>query len=135
MSTVQPTLFDRWKSRPLPDPNRPKPVRDAIKNALMELVKQGGGMLLPMLLQLAQKYIGGLAAPADAESSALLADTKAFIDEQAAKHAYSVESFDADDLAWLQTWLLSLFTHFGPDVLGWIVELLSPKSEAPAAAP
>jgi hypothetical protein len=134
MSSVsEPTLFDRWKSRPLPDPNRPKPVRDAIKNALMELVKQGGGMLLPLLLQMAQKFLGGLAAPATAEDYALMADTRAFIDEQAAQHAYQVESFDADDLAWLQTWLLSLFTHFGPDVLSWIVELLSPKSEAPSS--
>ena len=134
MSSVsEPTLFDRWKSRPLPDPNRPRPVRDAIKNMLTQLVKEGGSMLLPLLLQMAQKFLGGLAAPADAESSALLADTKAFIDQLAAQHAYQAESFDAEDLAWLQDWLLSLFQHFGPDVLGWLVELLSPKSETSPA--
>jgi len=135
-ASAKAALFDRWKNRPLPDPNRPRPVLDAIKGALTELVKNGASTMMPMLLQLAQKYLSGLSTPSSAEAS-LHADTLEMLGEEIAKHGSSAASTSAD-WVWLGPWLEAGLKQAGPVVIMDLLMLLNltgaPTTAAEAGA-
>jgi len=110
-------LLDRIRQRNTTvDPNtgqvvpRPRPILDAIKNGGAELIKNFGGQfasaLLPMLLELAKKYLGGLSGTASAGGD--LEEMAAGIDAIAAQSAARAHSAGVvDDV------LTPVFQKFG----------------------
>lgn len=126
MSESTAMLFGRLR-QPQTDPAtgqpipRSRPVLDAIKAALTELVKQGGTALGPLLLQLAQKYLGQLAGAASADGK--LADAKALVTELHNDHPASAASV-IPDLDFFLGLLVDLLNHVGPVAIDWLVDQL-----------
>jgi hypothetical protein len=84
--------------RPPADPNappRPRPVVDAIKAMLGELIAQAGPVALPLLLQLLTKYLGQLGA-AQAVSIAGTAEPYAYASRLANRHVPNTSELKAD---------------------------------------
>ncbi len=133
-SEVEAKLFDRWKNRPLPDPNRPRPVLDALKGILTGLIGEMGPALTPLLLKLLTGLFAGAATPSSADGVTM----QALCEELASRHAVSAQGATVSaqlsefwDL--LSEFLLKVAQKVEPDVRELIMDalaiLLGRKSE------
>lgn len=129
MSESTATLFGRLR-QPQIDPTtgqpvpRSRPVLDAIKAALTELVKSGAVSLGPLLLQLAQKYLGQLATAQGSESASKASDATALVAALHAENPVTAAAAIPNMEDFLEL-VVSLLNKVGPVAIDWLIDLLS----------